>query len=227
MFSRLRFFALAVWLGTSLVAWAQDAPPPSPAPSDQVYRVQRHGREVFTNAGSVQVGGAAVDALVLPQLNADLERVSPSELQLLDNSVQRVHDDLQQGTRCQAIRASLRVPLRVFVLRAHLRELLVGGGLLALAVVIMVAWQGRLRSLMPVAPLLGCLYLGYATYARVDARLGALRDGLHACSSDLPPQGGGVQHLRDRLQQASSLQSTIDRAYALRTSAAEAAMRER
>jgi hypothetical protein len=227
MFSRLRILMLAVWLGTGLVAQAQDAPAAPPTPHDQVFRVQRNGREVFTNAGSVQVGGAPVEAMALPELNSDLENASPTQLALLDNSVQRVHDDLQQGSRCQAIRASLRVPASTFVLRGHLREACVGVGLLVLAVVLMVAWHGPLRSLMPVAPLLGCLYLGYATYARVDARMDALREGLRACSSDLPPQGGGVRGVRDRLEQASSLQATIDRAYALRASAAEAAIRER
>jgi hypothetical protein len=223
-----RFFTLAIWLGTlfvTCVAWAQDAPPP--AARDQVYRVQRHGREVFTNAGSVEVSGAAVEAMALPQLNPDLENCSPSELLLLDNTVQRAHYDLQQGARCQAIRTSLRVPTRTFVVRGHLRELCVGGGLLALSVVLMAAWRGRLRSLMPIAPLLGCLYLGYATYVRIDGRLNALREGLRACSADLPPQGGGTQGVRGRLEQASSLQATIDRAYSLRASAAEAAMRER
>jgi hypothetical protein len=226
MFSRLPIVVLAVCLGTSLLARGQE-PPPEPPPRDQVYRVVRNGREVFTNAGSVQVRGAPAEAMELPQLRSDLASVSPTELQQLDNSVQRAHDDLQQGTRCQAIRASLRVPTRSFLLRGHLRELCVGVGLLALTVILTVAWQGRLRSLMPVAPLLGCLYLGYATYARIDARMGALREGLRACSSDLPPQGTGAANVRERLEQASSLQATIDRAYALRASAAEAAMRER
>ncbi len=226
MFSWLRILAL-VWLGTSLPARvpsarAQDAP----ARADQVYRVQRKGREVFTNAGSVSVGGVNVQAMELPELKADLSVASPAELQLLDNNVQRTHDDLQQGSRCQAIRTSLRVPTTKFLV-AHLRELVVAGCLLALSALLMVAWQGRLRPLMPVAPLLGSLYLGYATYARVDIRMDALREGLRACSSDLPPQGGGVQNLRDRLAQASSLQATIDRAYAQRASVAEAALRER
>lgn len=223
MFRWLRILLLS-WLSVCTTARAEDASPPE---RDQVYRVQRKGREVFTNAGSVEVGGSRAEAMELRQLRADLASASPGELQLLDNTVERAHQDLQQGSRCQAIRASLRVPTRTFVLRSHLRELAVAAGLLALGVVLMVAWQGRLRALMPVAPLLGCLYLGYATYARVDGRMNALREGLRACSSDLPPQGGGVDGLRDRLQQASSLQATIDRAYALRASAAEAALRER
>jgi hypothetical protein len=228
MFSRLRIVLLGIWLGTSLVAQAQDAPQPAAQPAhDQVYKVQRHGREVYTNAGAVQVRGEQVEAMELPPLNSDLSQATAQQLQLLDNSVQRAHDDLQQGARCQAIRASLRVPMRTFLLRGHVRELCVGVALLVLAVVLMVAWQGRLRSLMPVVPVLGCLYLGYATYARVDHRMDALRDGLRACSSDLPPQGLGVQNVRERLEQASSLQATIDRAYAQRASVADAVMRER
>ena len=31
--------------------------------------------------------------------------------------------------------------------------------------------RGRLKQLMPLAPLLGCFYLGYDTYQRIDRRL--------------------------------------------------------
>lgn len=233
MFSPLRILLLGIWLGASM-AQAQGAPAPHeapptapPAPRDQVFQVQRNGRHVYTNAGAVQVRGAQAEAMELPALSSDLSSASPAQLQLLDNSVQRVHDDMQQGTRCQAIRASLRVPMSTFVLRGHLRELCVGAAMLVFAVILLASWHGRLRSLMPVAPMLACLYLGYATYVRVDQRMNTLREGMRACSSDLPPQAGGVDSLRSRLEEASSLQATIDRAYAQRASVADAMLRER
>ncbi|HEY6879561.1 MAG TPA: hypothetical protein VI299_16155 [Polyangiales bacterium] len=222
-----------MWLGASLAqaqeAPGPDAPAPAPQPAarDQVFKIQRNGRQVYTNAGAVQVRGTQAEAIELPALSSDLSAASPAQLQLLDNSVQRAHDDMQQGARCQAIRASLRVPMTTFVLRGHLRELCVGGGMLLFAVILLASWHGRLRSLMPVAPVLACLYLGYATYARVDQRMNTLRDGLRACSSDLPPQAGSVDSLRTRLEEASSLQATIDRAYAQRASVADAMLRER
>lgn len=234
MFSRLRILllgALAVWLGAFGRPGAAQAQEAAPAPAstahDQVFKVERNGRDVYTNAGSVQVRGSQVEAMELPPLQRDLGSATRAQLQLLDNSVQRAHDDTQQGARCQAIRASLRVPLRSFVLRGHLRELCVGAALLLLAVILLSAWHGRLRALMPVAPVLGSLFLGYATYTRVDRRMETLREGLRACSSDLPPQGAGVEAVRDRLEQASSLQATIDRAFSQRAALADSIMRER
>jgi hypothetical protein len=197
---------------------------------DRVYRYRgSNGREVFTNAGAVAVHGHGVEPIALPELNnVDLGGASSEQLQLLDGSVQRAHDELQTGQRCQAIRASLRVPISTFLWHDHLRELAVATGLLASALIVFAAWGGRLRGLMPIAPLLGCSYLGYATLSRIDHRMDLLRDGLHACSSDLPPaEAANPQSVKGRLESASSLQATVDRAVAERAAMADRIMRER
>ena len=212
-------------------AAAQDPPVDAPQRADdRVYRYRgTNGREVFTNAGAVAVHGQVVEAIALPELkNVDFVGASSQQLQVLDRSVQRAHDELQTGLRCQAIRASLRVPISTFLWHEHLRELAVAIGLLASALIVFAAWGGRLRSLMPIAPLLGCGYLGYATLSRIDHRMDLLRDGLHACSSDLPPaEATNPESVKGRLESASSLQATVDRAYAERAAMADRIMRER
>ena len=192
-----------------------------------------NGREVFTNAGQVSVRGARPQELSLPALrnsgvDVDLGGASPTQLQQLDRSVQQAHDELQTGQRCQAIRASLRVPVREFLWREHLRQVCVGASLVALALVVMLAWSGRLKPLMPLAPLLGCAYLGYVTYAQIDRRLDTLRDGLHACSSDLPPAADhDPEAVKGRLASASAIQAMVDRAYQERSATVESIMRQR
>jgi len=206
------------------------AQPPASHPKDRVYRYRgANGREVFTNAGHVAVGGQAVTPMTLPQLNqVDFETASRQQLEQLDRGVQRAHDELQTGQRCQAIRASLRIPVSSFLWREHLRQLVVGVALLATALIAFSLWGGRLRSLMPVAPLLACGYLAFVTFGRIDRRMDALREGLHACSSDLPQAAPADPNtIKGRLETASSLQATVDRAYAERASVTERIMRER
>jgi hypothetical protein len=183
---------------------------------DRVYQYRNTGgRQVFTNAGRVAVGGEPLVPLTLPELSSiDFQGASAAQLQQLDRGVQRAHDELQAGEHCQAIRASLRVPTSTFVWREHLRELGIGGALFAVALLVLAAWGGRLRALMPLAPLLGSLYLAYATYGRIDQRLTALREGMRACSSELPTAAtASPSVVKERLESAASLQSTIDRAY--------------
>lgn len=238
MFPRLRFaiFKMAL-VGMALLcdgaprsASAQAA---APARSDKVYRYRGEGgRTVYTNAGAVAVAGSAPQDPSKPALSAletvNLSRASVSQLQVLDRSVQLAHDELQSGPRCQAIRASLRVPVSTYVWREHLRPFCVGLVLLALGLVLMMAWSGRLKPLMPLAPLLGCVYLGYVTYLRIDRRLGTLRDGLHACSSDLPAAAGGdAGAVQSRMASAFQLQEKVDRAYRERAELAESVLRER
>ena len=211
----------------------QRAEPRSDEPrhsADRVYRYRgKNGREVFTNAGAVAVHGQVLEAIPLPELKSvDFLGASAQQLQQLDHSVQRAHDEMQTGQRCQAIRASLRVPVSTFLWHEHLRELAVALGLLASALIVFAAWGGRLRSLMPIAPLLGCSYLGYATVSRINHRMDLLRDGLHACSSDLPPaEANNPETVKGRLESASSLQATVDRAYAERGQMTDRIMRER
>jgi hypothetical protein len=238
MFPRPRFCLLLVVLclcasSGAAPARAQEGAPAQGAATprdDRVYRYRgANGREVFTNAGHVAVRGQAVTPMTLPELNqVDFDGASRKQLEQLDRSVQRAHDELQTGQRCQAIRASLRIPMRSFLWREHLRQLVVGVGLLATALVAFSFWGGRLRSLMPIAPLLGCAYLAFATFGRIDRRMDALREGLHACSSDLPTTGSSdPDSVKGRLETASSLQATVDRAYAERAAMADRIMRER
>lgn len=212
-------------------AAAEDPPVDAPhRADDRVYRYRgANGREVFTNAGAVAVHGQGVAPIDLPELKSvDFAGASALQLSQLDRSVQRAHDELQTGQRCQAIRASLRVPVSTFLWREHLRELAVAIGLLVSALIVFAAWGGRLRGLMPIAPLLGCSYLGYATFSRIDHRMDLLRDGLHACSSDLPPaEANNPESVKGRLASASSLQATVDRAYAERAAMTDRIMRER
>lgn len=199
-------------------------------PRDQVYRYRTaEGREVFTNAGRVSVGGQALKPLDLPELRVgDLSGASPSQLRDLDRGVQQAHDALQSGERCEAIRASSRTSPREYLMRGHLRELAVGGALIAAALLVFATWIGRLRGLMPLAPLLASLYLGHVTYARIERHQTVLRDGLRACSSDLPAsEASSSESVHARLETAVSLQSTIDRAYQEQARAIERAHRER
>ncbi len=197
---------------------------------ERVYRYRNaEGREVFTNAGKVAIDGAPLAPVALPELaSVDFASASPSQLQELDRSVQHAHDELQSGARCDAIRASLRVPMSTFLWREHLRVLAVAAGLLAAALIVLISWSGRLRGLLPLAPLLGCLYLGFATYARVERRFATLREGLRACSTELPRgETASASAVKERLESAVSLQATIDRAYGERAALSEHILRER
>ena len=187
------------------------------------YQDKKTGRQVFTNAGNVSVGGAALSTVDLPALDqVDLGAASPAQLQLLDQTVELAHDELQNGKRCTAIRASLRVPPRAFWLSDHLRELCVLGGLLVLALVVMMGWNGRLKPLMPLAPLLGCAYLGYATYNAVEQRLDVLREGLTACTSTLPPsEASSPISVQQRLDKASQISAAVTKAYEVRAPLSE------
>lgn len=216
-------FVFVVW-ATSLLAGATRADEP-------VYRYRNaEGREVFTNAANrLERTGERPTELALPALaSMDFEMATALQLQSLDRGVERAHEALQSGARCEAIRASSRVPMRTFFWREHLRELLVVGVLLAVALVVLVVWNGRLRGLMPLPSLLGALYLGYVTYADVDQQMTALRDGLRACSSELPDrQSTNPSSVKQRLESALSVQAMIDRAYSERAAQAELALQER
>ncbi len=226
MFVRLRFVLPLILLLSHARAHAQS----NPQAPQQVYRYRnQQGRDVFTNAGQRALGGEALAPVVLPELaSIDFASASPSQLKQLDRSVQNAHDELQSSARCRAIRASLRVPVGAFVWREHLRQLVVAAALLAAALIVLLGWSGRLRGVLPLVPLLGCLYLGYATYMRVERRFAILRDGLRACSAELPPSGfASASIVKQRLESAVSLQATIDRAYAQRAALADNMLNER
>ncbi|MET0343467.1 MAG: hypothetical protein ABW252_20820 [Polyangiales bacterium] len=204
---------------------------PTLAQRGEGYRYRNaEGREVITNAGNVTVDGAPPSVVqTLPELmRLDLGSASPAQLQQLDRGISTAHDALQNGDRCEAIRASSRVRTGTILWRQHLRALCTIVFLVAVALVAFAGWSGRLRALMPAAPLLGALYLGYASYAQIEQRASVLREGLRACSSDLPhPQGATPEGVKARLESALTLQATIDQAYMRRDLAAESALRER
>lgn len=221
MRSRPRFaVALGGWLLFGLSAHAQES----------VYRYRgADGREVFTNAARAEVGEARPSALTLPALTlVDLSAATPDQLQSLDRGVARAHEALQSSPRCDAIRASSRIPTRELLLREHPRELAVAAVLCAIALLALVSWGGRLKPLMPLAPLLAASYIGYATYKGVDTRRSFLRDGLRACSSELPGgHGTSADTVKERLESALSLQAMVDRAYAQRSAQADQIVQER
>lgn len=211
-----------VLLGALLLASASRA--------DEVYRYQTaEGRPLFTNAGRAEVGGAAPTPLELPALSSlDFSRATAEQLQRLDRGVTHAHETLQSSERCAAIRAASRIPMRTHLLQAHLREVGAAAVLCAVALLALVTWGGRLRALMPLPPLLAAGYLGYATYTRVDSRLSALRDGLRACSSELPEgHATSASAVKQRLESALSLQTMVDRAYGERAAQAEQYVHER
>jgi hypothetical protein len=204
----------------------------SPAEADEpIYRYRGpDGREVFTNAGNrLQAGGTPLTEVALPALSAvNFDAASAQQLQSLDRGVVRAHEDLQAGERCEAIRASSRVPMRTFFWRGHLRELAVSALLGVASLLVLVGWSGRLRGFMPLPTLLGGLFLGYATYARVDHERAALHEGLRACSSELPAgHSTSPSSVKQRLESALSLQNMVDRAYSDRAARAELVMKER
>ena len=196
----------------------------------EVYRYRSpEGREAFTNAGNVAVTGSPLTPPGLPELGQlDLGAASPAQLQLLDRSLERAHAALQNGERCEAIRASSRVPTGSVLWRQHMPAVCVMVLLIAVALIALAGWGGRLRALMPLPPLLGALYLGYVTYARIEQRADILRDGLRACSSDLPPaQGASPTTIKTRLEAALSLKASIDDAFALRSDHTRQPLRSR
>lgn len=220
----LRGLAAATLLGLPLVMTS------ALAQSGEGYRYRNAaGREVITNAGNVSIDGAPPTLVqTLPELmRLDLGGASPAQLQQLDRGISTAHDALQNGERCEAIRASSRVRTGTVLWRLHLRALCTIVFLVAMALIAFAGWSGRLRALMPAAPLLGALYLGYVSYAEVERRAAVLREGLRACSSDLPHVTATPDGVKTRLESALTLQATIDQAYLRRDMAAEQALRER
>src|SRR6185436_8991135 len=110
----------------------------------------------------------------------------------------------------------------------HSRKLMVAGALLVFAASLGLVGAGRqLGSLFPVAPILGCLFLGYATYRDVDARRDTLTAGLRACSEQLPsgdPEDKTA--VQGRLSRALEVQTIVNGAFARQSAEIERIMRE-
>jgi hypothetical protein len=184
---------------------------------DQVYkRTDRDGRVVYTNVGNVSVDGAPPEALDLPALTRlDLTRIPAERLPAIDQQIDDAHASTQAGEHCTAIRAASRVPLRTWIWQEHQRELFTAAGLFAFSLVVGFAWSGAvMRTLMPIAPFAGAIFLGYVATARSQEAVDDLHTGLRACSADLPePQPQNPVVVKQRLSAAVEFQSSVQRIF--------------
>ena len=195
-----------------------------------VFLVQdRDGRQVYTNLPDMASHGKTVSRVSLPPLaSIDFERAPADELRALDLRVSESYEALQSGELCEAIRKSSRTPAWSRLWTDHSRKLLVAGALLVFAAILGLVGTGRrLGSLFPVAPILGCLFLGYATYRDLNARRDALTTGLRACSEQLPegnPEDKSA--VQGRLSRALEVQTIVNGAFARQSAEIERVMRE-
>lgn len=161
------------------------------------------------------IDGKVEDPLALPEATLpELESLGEERLKQFNGHVENVHDAVQTGERCESLRLASRLPFRTWILREHKRELMVAAGLLILSL-LGLAWRSRLlRAIMPLPPVLGCLYLGYASVEDTSAVLDSLLHGLHACSASLS-EGSGANPLivKKRLDEVQRMRSTVDEAY--------------
>jgi hypothetical protein len=209
----------------------QPAAPDRPGQRDgSVYMVRdRAGRQVYTNLDGLASHGKARTELVLPPLSSvDFEHSQPDELRALDRHVSECHNALQTGDQCDAIRKSSRTPTWSRLWSDHGRKLMVGAGLLVFAAILGLLGSGRrLGTLFPLVPLLGCGFLGYATYRDLRATRDAVTAGLRACSEQLPegdPENKTA--VQGRLSRALEVQTTVNRAFVHQEEQIEAIMRE-
>lgn len=167
--------ALAIWLLAGQASAERRAP----------------RRPLLTNTEQRVI--AAEPGRSLPALRderSELERAEAlqRELRRRDAETERSLAQVQGGPPCAEIRAASRMPLRTRLVLDHERELMVGAALLAmaglLAVFVRVPYA---RGLLALPPLLGAAYLGHHAYARVDYARALVREGLRACSAELPP----------------------------------------
>jgi hypothetical protein len=208
----LRGIACALALGLSLGSWNTASADPA-----RVYkRTDREGRTVYTNVDDTSENGLRPEIMDLPALiHLDLAEIAPERLPSVDQRIDEVHTATQAGQQCTTIRAASRIPLRTWIWQEHQRELFTAMGLFALSLVVGFAWSGRvMRTLMPVAPFVGALYLGYVAFERSQGTLNELHGGLRACSADLPearPQDPAV--VKQRLTAAVQLQDSVQRVF--------------
>lgn len=190
----------------------------------------REGRQVYTNLEGNASHGKAATWLNLPPLSSiDFKRSEPGQLRALDGRVTEAHNALQSGEECEAIRKGSRTPTWARLWTDHSRKLSVAAALLVLGAVVGLLGTGRrLGSLFPVAPILGCAFLGYATYRDALGTREVLTAGLRACSEQLPdsnPENGSA--VESRLAKALDVQRLINQAFARQAAEIERAMRER
>ncbi len=196
-----------------------------------MFRYQdRQGRTVYTNLEGMASHGKGLKLLELPPLSSvDFEHAAPEQLRQIDSHVRESHSALQSGEPCEAIRRNSRVPLRTRVWDEHNRKLYVAAALLAFSMLLgYLGSQRRLGSLLPVAPFVGCAFLGYVTFSQTRQTIQTLTSGLRACSEQLPDgQADDAPAVKNRLSRALDIRRSINAAYDRQTREIEAIMRER
>jgi hypothetical protein len=213
------------------LTWLLAAGPSAVAQDGGMFRYRdREGRLVYTNLAGMASHGRALEQLSLPPLSSiDFEHTAPEQLRQIDSQVKQTHSALQAGEHCEAIRKSSRIPLRTRIWTDHYRKLYVAAGLLAFSMLLgHLGARRRLGSLWPIAPLVGCAFLGYATFKDTRAAIQALTSGLRACSEPLPEgQSDDAPAVKNRLSRALDIRSSIYGAYDQQAREIEAIMRER
>ena len=220
------------WVALATTSWLAFAAPRAHGQDEKIFRYQdRDGRQVYTNLeGSADSSSAGLSAVSLPPLSSiDFAQTGEDQLQQLDHSVRLAHESLQNGERCDRIRADSRISLRAELWERHRRELTVAAALLCFALLLVAVWRRReLRALMPLAPLLGACYVGYVAVVRTKANQETLREGLRACTSELPDGSNRKSSdVRSRLSSALEVQDTINRVYEERARRADRIMQMR
>ena len=213
---------LLIWLAGSSAAAAQN---------DGVFRYRdREGRTVYTNLQGMASHGRPLEQLSLPPLSSiDFEHAQPDELRKLDGHVRESHSALQAGEPCEAIRRNSRVPMRTRVWQDHSRKLYVAAGLLLFSMLLgYFGAQRKLGSLLPVAPFVGCAFLGYVSFQQTRDVIQTLTSGLRACSEQLPEgQPDNAPAVKSTLSRALDLRRSINAAYDRQTREIDAIMHER
>jgi hypothetical protein len=224
-----RMFRLAS--AVCVLAWLAGQSSAAAQGDQEVYRYRdRQGRTVYTNLEGMASHGRALETLSLPPLSSiDFEHAAPEQLRQIDSQVRESHSALQAGEPCEAIRRSSRVPLRTRVWGEHNRKLYVAAALLAFSMLLgYLGSRRKLGSLLPVAPFVGCAFLGYASYQQTREAISALNSGLRACSEQLPEgQPDDAPAVKNRLARALDIRRSINVAYDRQSREIEAIMRER
>ena len=144
----------------------------------------------------------------------DPAKLKPEELKLLNTHVEESHDSLQSGERCESLRLAARVPFRVWLYREHTRSVFVAVGLFIVSLLGLASQSLLMRVLMPLAPLLACVYLGYASVTDTHALQDSVSAGLHACSTALPEgSASNPAVVQKRMDHVERMKKAIDRAY--------------
>ena len=115
------------------------------------------------------------------------------------------------------------------LVECHSRKLYVAAGLLLFSMLLgYFGAQRKLGSLLPVAPFVGCAFLGYVSFQQTRDVIQTLTSGLRACSEQLPEgQPDNAPAVKNTLSRALDLRRSINAAYDRQTRDIEAIMNER